>query len=139
MTKTGVNWLSRGFAAIPDRRVSEGTGLLLYRCWGTRRPGVGSGEWGTGYFSLEKPSSVLDAELRFNIVDWDNAVNFVSTFRLRPGFEYFVGPVAHGESDISRIGSQVFIEQPLDAKLELVKSKEVLRHDVFVGPKDGNA
>jgi hypothetical protein len=120
-------------------RVSEAPGLMLYRCWGERSPGVGSYEWGTGYFSLEKPASVMEAELRSNIVDWGNGVRFVSSFRLKPGFAYWVGPVAHGTSDARLPGSQVYVEGPLAIKLDLITSREVLRHDVFVGPRDGNA
>ena len=112
---------------------------MLFRCWGDRVAGVGSSEWGSGYFSIEKPASVLEAELRFNIVDWDNGVHFVSSFRLKAGFPYWIGPVAHGKLDMSLPGTQVFVEGPLNVKLELVQSKEVLRHDVTVGSRDGHA
>jgi len=53
---------SKGFALAPERRTAPRGGLLMYRAWG-----AGSREWGSGYFSVEKPASVLDAELRFNI------------------------------------------------------------------------
>jgi len=133
------DWQSKGYAQAPMLRLSGGDGLLLYRCWGERTPGVGSSEWGSGYFSREKPASVLEAEMRFNIVDWNNGVHFVSTFRLKPGFSYWLGPVAHGAGDKHLEGWQVFVEEPLAIKLELVRSREVLRHDAFVGPRDGNA
>lgn len=139
MAYQASNWQSKGFAQPPSLRVSGDDGVLLYRCWGNRSPGVGSSEWGSGYFSCEKPSSVLEAELRFNIVDWDNGVHFVSSFRLRPGFHYWLGPVLHGASDSSLPAWQVLVEQPLQVKLELISSREVLRHDVFVGPRDGHA
>jgi hypothetical protein len=139
MAYQGADWQSKGFAQAPMMRVSSGDGLLLYRCWGERSLGVGSSEWGSGYFSREKPNSVLEAEMLFNIVDWDNGVHFVSSFRLKPGFTYWLGPVAHGASDSCLPGWQVFVEQPLSVKLELVTSREVLRHDVSIGPKNGNA
>jgi len=123
-------WAKKGFSAPPVRRMSVGEGLILYRCWGGS-----SSEWGTGYFSLEKPSSVIDAELRFNIVDWGNAVRFVSVFRLKPGFHYYVGPVAHGSRDLSRKGQQVFVEAPVMPKLWLVVSREFLNPDSFVLPR----
>jgi hypothetical protein len=106
---------------------------MLYRAWG-----AGSTEWGSGYFSLEKPASVLDAEMRFNIADWGNGVNFVSTFRLKEGFHYVVGTVAHGKGDLSRPSSQVFLESPFVAKIERVGAFEVLRHDVSVIQRTGS-
>jgi hypothetical protein len=131
---TANDWQKLGFGAPPAHRVSEGSGTLVFRCWGGQ-----STEWGTGYFSLEKPESVLDAELRFNIVDWGNGVHFVSTFRVLPGFAYMEGPVGHGGRDLRRTGTQIYIEPPLHVKLELIKSKETLRHDVFAAPGAGNA
>jgi hypothetical protein len=139
MADEQIDWCARGFAHHPKRLVSDGDGVLLYRCWGNRSANVGSTEWGTGYFSLEKPSSVLEAELKFNIVEYDNGVHFVSTFLLKTGFEYWAGPVAHGDSDCSLPATQVYVAGPLEIKLKLVKSKEVLRHDVIVGPIDASA
>ena len=133
MTKL-TDWKARGFATTPEIKVAPLGGLLLFRAWGAT-----STEAGSGYFSLEKPTSVLDAELRFNIADWGNGVHFVSTFRLRSGFTYFVGPVAHGKRDLSRPGTQVFVETPLSSKVERVISREVLRHDVSVVSSPGNA
>lgn len=128
------HWQSKGFSAPPEPKTAPPGGLLIYRCWG-----AGSTEWGTGYFSLEKPNSVLDAELRFNIADWGNGVHFVSTFRLKEGFPYCQGPVAHGDRDLRRTGTQVLVVPPLQPKLELVKSREVLRHDVWVIQRPGTA
>lgn len=139
MSYRATDWQSKGFALAPTLRVSSGEGVLLYRCWGERSPGVGSTEWGSGYFSLEKPRFVLEAESRFNIVDWNNGVHFVSSFRLKAGFAYWLGPVAHGALDCHLPGWQAFVEQPLNVKLELIKSKEVLHHDVYVSARDGNA
>ena len=134
-------WRSRGFAGPPNWLRSGENGLILHRCWGFRTRDVGSSEWGRDdrevYFSLEKATSVLDAEMRFNIVVWGNGVNFVSTFRLKPGFHYWCGKVAHSPLDDALPATQVVIDQPVRIKLELHRSKEVLRHDVFVGPKDG--
>ena len=139
MSAIRTDWAALGFSREPTTRVSEGQGLLLYRCWGARTQQVGSTECGTGYFALEKPRSVLQAELRFNIVDWGNGVHFVSTFRLLPGYAYLVGSVAHGASDLTAQDSQVFVAQPLGVKLVLVRSQEVLRHDVSVAAYDGRA
>jgi len=127
-------WSSKGFASKPDLRVAPKGGLLLYRAWGAR-----STEWGSGYVSLEKPVSVVDAELRFNIADWGNGVTFVSTFRLKGGFPYFVGLVAHGKRDLSRVGTQVFVESPFVVKVERVATFEVLRHDASVSQRAGTA
>lgn len=128
------DWHALGFGGPPKYEIAPAQGLLLYRAWGGT-----SGELGGGFFSLEKPESVLDAELRFNIVDWGNGVHFVSTFRLNAGTHYLVGPVAQGRRDLSRPGSQVFVEPPVNTKVTLVRSKEVLRHDVAVGPRAGTA
>lgn len=129
-----LDWKQKGFASPPKRGVSPAGGLQLYRAWGAR-----STELGTGYFSLEKPESVLDAELRFNIADWGNGVHFVSTFQLRTGCVYFAGPVAHGKHDLSRPGTQVFVPGPLAGKLVLVASRELLRHDAFVVQRPAHA
>ena len=128
------NWEVKGFATPPDRKIAPTGGLLIYRAWG-----AGSSEWGSGFFSLEKPASVLDAEMRFNIADWGNGVHFVSTFRLKSGFLYFVGPVAHGKSDLFRSGTQVFVESPFVVKVERLGPFEVLRHDVSVIQRAGRA
>jgi hypothetical protein len=123
-----IEWESKGFAAIPQMRVALDGGVMVYRCF----DGARSKEWGTGYFSLEKPRSVVDAELRFNIVEWGNLIRFVSTFRIRPGFHYHSGPIAHGSRDLSRPATQVYIEPPLAIKLDLVESRELLKHDALV-------
>lgn len=129
------DWKSKGFAQAPELQYAPTNGLLLYRAWGGPR----STEWGSGYFSLEKPASVLDAELRFNIADWGNHIHFVSTFKLLSGSPYHVGPVAHGKRDLSRPGSQVYLETPFASKITRVGTFEVLHHDVFVSPKIGTA
>ena len=128
-----------GFSTQPAFLVSPAEGLEVYRCWGFRDAGVGSGETGTGFFSLVKPSSVHDAEVRLNLLAYDdeprfgtNGIHRVSTFWLLPGFAYWKGSIAGG------IGEQVFVEAPLDVKLSLVES-EALRHDYVVGPRDGTA
>jgi len=139
MAYRAVDWRSKGFSQPPTLHVSSGRGVTLYRCWGERTAGVGSSEWGSGYFSLTKPATVMDAELRFNVVGWGNGVHFVSTFLLRPGFGYWLGPVAHGILDVRLPGLQVFVEEPLSVKLQILRSRELLRHDVSVGPTDGNA
>jgi hypothetical protein len=129
-----MDWAAMGFGCPPERKLAPASGVLLYRVWG-----AGSTEWGSGYFSLEKPASVLDAEMRFNIVDWGNGVHFLSTFRLKGGFPYFVGPVAHGKGDVSRPSIQAFVEPPLTAKLERTGNFEILRHDVSVVQRAGRA
>src|SRR5688572_18665844 len=101
------DWAANGFASRPRILLAPKGGLLLYRAWG-----ADSTEWGAGYFSLEKPTSVLDAELSFNLVDWGNRVSFVSTFRLKEGFAYFCGAIAHGTRDISKPGTQAFLQSP---------------------------
>lgn len=100
---------------------------MMYRCWGGT-----SSEWGTGYFSATKPVSVVDAELRYNIVDWDNAVRFVTSFRLKNGFRYYIGPVAHGPRDLSIPAMQIYVEAPLNIKIDLLVSKEILKQDATV-------
>lgn len=128
-----IDWKGKGFASAPELKTAPPGGLVMYRAWG-----ASSSEWGSGFFSLEKPTSVLDAELRFNIADWGNGVHFVSTFCLKEGHAYFVGPVAHGPQDLSRAGTQVFVRSPLAVKVELQKHREVLRHDVTVVQRTGN-
>ena len=135
MSASRMDWKANGFASEPKILISpDNTGLILYRAWGDS-----STEWGSGFFSIEKPSSVLDAELRFNIVDWGNGVHFVSTFRLKPNFHYYVGAVAHGPRDISKAGTQVFVTPDIKVKIEIIKSREILKHDVSVSTKVGNA
>jgi hypothetical protein len=123
-----------GFARPPERRLSPKEGVLLYRAWGGS-----SREWGGGYFSLEKPTSVIDAELRFNIADWGNEIHFVSTFRLKQGYLYFQGPVAHAKGDLSKQATQVWLESPFLAKIERIGTFETLKHDAFVLGRGGRA
>jgi hypothetical protein len=127
-------WADLGFACAPEQKISRGTGFTVYRAWGGA-----STEWGTGYFSLEKPESVLDAELRFNIADWGNQIHFVSSFRIANGAPYLIGRVAHGVRDLSRKGTQVYVEPKWRSLVRLVTSKEILRHDVFVSSRIGSA
>ena len=134
MADRSFDWRSKGFASKPEKRVSPKGGLLIYRAWGGS-----SAEWGSGYFSLEKPASVLDAELRFNIADWGNGVHFVTTFRLKEGFPYHVGPVAHAACDLSKKGTQIYLEPPFVTQVERLGKMEVLRHDVSVVQRGGSA
>ena len=127
------DWQRRGFASAPEVKTAPPDGLLMYRAWGAN-----STEYGTGYFALEKPTSVLDAELRFNIADWGNGLHFVSTFRLLPGYSYQVGPIAHGPQDLSKPAHQIYVELP-KTKVELVQSRELLKHDVTVVQRAGRA
>jgi hypothetical protein len=129
-----TNWKTMGFAKPPECKLAPSGGLLIYRAWG-----AASSEIGTGYFSLEKPTSVLDAELRFNIADWGNGVHFVSSFRLRAGFAYFEAPVAHGRGDLSRPGTQIYVQPPVQTKVERAGAFEVLKHNVSVVQRAGNA
>ncbi len=123
-----------GFASTPELKIAPKGGLLMYRAWGASNT-----EWGSGYFSLEKPTSVLDAELRFNIADWGNGIHFITTFRLKERFPYYVGPVAHGEHDLSRPATQIYLKAPWKFAVELVGQREVLRHDAFVVQRPANA
>lgn len=127
-------WSELGFAQPPRYHVAREP-LTLYRAWGphTRFDGRETGtEWGSGFFSLEKPRSVLDAELRANIVNYGNRACFVSTFILLPGFPYWTGPVAHGADDLRLPLTQVYVEGNLKIRLTLLQPREVLRHDAFV-------
>lgn len=140
---SSIPWFERlGLAVPPDERTSPPGGLVMYRAWGGS-----SGEWGSGFFSLEKPESVLDAELRSNIADWGNAIRFVSTFRLKEGFRYLKGPVLHvGDGaertavwhySAGREGTQIYVGSPLLIKVEKLGSFESLKQDrtVITRPK----
>ncbi len=129
-----LDWQGKGFMRPPAWAMAPRGGLLVYRAWG-----AASSELGSGFFSLEKPRSVLDAELRFNIAEWGNGIHFVSTFRVRHGVEFFVGPVAHGLADVSVPANQIYIEPPVPSKVTLLFSREVLRQDVSVAPRAGHA
>jgi len=128
MATTGIlaDWHLKGFVRRPEFKVAGKSGILMYRCWGANNT-----EWGSGYFASTKPSSVLDAELRYNIVDWGNGIVRVSTFRLNPGFPYFTGPVAHGAYDLSVSATQIYVEEPLKTKIDLLQS-ENLKQDFSV-------
>lgn len=145
-----LNWFQElGFRDLPVRKIAPEGGLLLYRAWGGE-----SSEWGSGFYSIAKPKSVLDAELRFNIADWGNRVHFVTTFRLKAGFSYLEGPVLHRlcssvNPDMRRKavwhdtlllpGIQVYVEQPLFPKIERVGHFENLPTDVWVTSQIGTA
>lgn len=120
-------WSDFGFAEAPHKRNAPVDGLLVYRAWGGS-----SSEWGSGFFSLEKPASVMDAELRFNIADWGNTIHFVSTFRIVSGVPYWVGPIGHGPTDLSRSGTQILLNKQDLVNVRMVKHAELLCHDGFV-------
>jgi hypothetical protein len=120
-----ADWRSKGFARSPDVRIAGKDGLLMYRCWGGNSKQLGR------FFSSTKPTSVSDAELKYNIVDWGNGIRKVSTFRLKPGFSYFIGPVANGPRDLSIWAEQIYVEPPLEIKVEHEQC-EVLKQDFTV-------
>jgi len=128
------DWMLKGFARKPEKERAKKGGLLVYRAWGGS-----SSEWGSGFFSLEKPKSVLDAELRYNIADWGNKIHFVSTFKIKEGFEYYIGPVAHGKADLSIPATQVYITSPFFSQVDKPGSFEILKHDFYVISQEGNA
>ena len=111
-TKANLDgWEDKGFGKDPAVRIAPKGGIPMYRCWGGT-----STEWGSGYFSAEKPYSVVEAELRFNIIDWYNTIHFITSFRLKEGFRYFIGPVAHGARDICMPAMQIFVEPNIGYK-----------------------
>jgi hypothetical protein len=134
MPNVMLDWHQHGFAAPPEFSHAGKGGLVVYRAWGAK-----SSEWGSGYFSLEKPESVLDAEFRFNIADWGNGIHFVSTFRIKEGMGYFQGLVGHARRDLRRRGTQIYLESPFVHAVDKIGTFEVLRHDAFVSPKAGTA
>lgn len=76
---------------------------------------------------------MLDAELRLNIGLYDNRALFISTFLIRPGFEYWEGPVFHSPRDLHISGDQIFVTPPVTLKLFLLSPvPEVLKQDVHV-------
>ncbi len=123
-----------GFATEPERLIGPSGGFNVYRAWGGN-----STEWGTGFFSLEKPISVLDAELRFNIVDWGNTIWFVSTFQIPENVPYLKGPVLHSLRDLSKRGTQIYVLPEFVLLLKLLRSREVVKQDVWIHPGAGNA
>ncbi|MEW6644355.1 MAG: hypothetical protein AB1586_27900 [Pseudomonadota bacterium] len=111
--------------------MSGSDGLLLYRCWGGWSSKELPASSRDGYFCLTKPASVFEAELKYNIADWGNAIRFVSTFRLKPGFPCFEGPVANEAGDLSIPAVQILVPGPVGIKVELL-AREVLKQDVSV-------
>lgn len=131
-----ADWHQRGFAAPPRQVVAKGAGTIVYRAWGGT-----SSEWGSGYFSPDRPATVSDAELRFNLVlESGNAVTFVPSFRIRPGVAYWLAPIAHGPRDICRSARQIYVPAPLPGKVELLASRLPLARDrvVHLPGKHGN-
>lgn len=129
-------WRDKGFSLPPQRKLAPSEGLTIYRCWGGDVSRELPKDDRGGFFSVAKPSSVIDAELRFNIADWGNRITFVSTFRLRGGFSYWIGPILHGPLDLSRPALQVYIDPPVRSKVELIEQtlkKKLLVHDGYVG------
>lgn len=142
--------IQNGFASTPVRVLSTGSEKLC-RVWGGSSAQLGR------FFtpmvldgdtlrvvaqrfpshSLGRPASVLEAELRSNIVLWGNQCAAIATFRMRPNVLMWIGEVEHGESDLSLPGLQVWLEYP-DASVTLV-SNEVLKQDRTVSSRAGHA
>ena len=129
-----LEWRRGGFALPPLERVVGVSGLTVFRCWGGT-----STELGSGYFSLQRPSTVSEAELRFNIVDWGNAIRHVSTFLMMPGTTYWIGPIQHGSQDMRLPAWQVYMRPPLAEKVKLLGSRLPLVQDVAVQLVAGRA
>jgi hypothetical protein len=121
MSDTLLGWSTKGFWSPPRLQHAPDGGKLVYRCWGGK-----STLWGNGFFADEKPASVRDAELRFNIADWGNTIYFVSTFRVAPGVAYWIGSVFQPRAGLPKSGLQIFISSPLATKLRVVISREPL-------------
>jgi len=121
------DWMQYGFAAPPRPQVAH-TGLILYRSWG----GSNNREWGRFFTSL-RPRSVLEAEAMCNIVEWGNAVYFVSTFRVLAGTPMMVGRIAHGNRDVCIRAEQYLIEEPEGSLIRL--HCETLHYDAFVSER----
>ena len=124
MSDTLLGWSTKGFWSPPQMQHAPDGGRLVYRCWGGK-----STLWGNGFFSDQKPTSVRDAELRFNIADWGNTIYFVSTFRVAPGVPYWIGSVFQRKANLARPGLQIFISPPLATKVQVVVAREPLRQD----------
>jgi hypothetical protein len=126
-------WVDKGFAEQPRSVIAKG-GELLYRVGG----GPSNLTLGS-FFAPLKVDSVSMAELRLNIVTWNNRCYYMATYRVKRGTWMWIGKVAHNEQDIAdRSAEQVFIEQPCSA-VELVKDVEPLKPDLFVSPRAGHA
>jgi hypothetical protein len=133
MSDTLLGWSTKGFWSPPPRQHAPESGMLVYRCWGGQ-----STMWGNGFFSDQKPTSALDAQLRFKIADWGNCIYFVSTFRVAPGVPYWIGSVFQQKASLARPALQIFISPPLATKLQVVVAREPLRQDaqIVVKPTD---
>ena len=139
MSATLLNWSMKGFGSPPTLKTAPQNGVQVYRCWGGHSKEESESNLKGGFFSLEKPSSVSDAELRFKIAEWGNRIWFVSTFRILPSVTYWEGAIFHHKADLRRPATQIFVEPPVNTKVQLLISKEVLKQDVHVLSTGGNA
>lgn len=110
-TGTTWNWWDEGFST-PPKEVILVNPLTAYRVWGgfsrengnLTRPGV--------CFSLERPSTRMQAEGLFSVMEYGNACRFVTEFLIRAGAMVYVGRVHPGDSFDNGLGvpgSQVFV------------------------------
>ena len=128
---TQLWWRAKGFSEFPRLQEAEGT-EILYRVFG----GPTSKLYGSCY-SLQKPTSVSDAEFNSNIVKWGNRCFYVASFRIKPRTPMYIGKIdqAYERSDEDD-GKDVFLWGNKNAEqvwIDPAKSRAVLTH-LFTHP-----
>lgn len=134
------DWQANGFDAPPIPKVATGT-EELYRAWGgDRRRKWGNTDLPGVCFSLDEASSRWHAETTYSVMEYQNAVRFLTKFSIPSGTPFWYGKVDAGDprailGNIS--GNQVLIER---AYMVLVKeistvtlSNDLGRHEVYSG------
>ena len=112
-TPKGFNWKEEGFGSQPVPTVADGQ-ETLYRAWGQGSTKLGNPTRAGVCFSLDKAISRWDAERLYSVMEWNNALFFITAFSISKGTPIWTGTVDPGDMRANlgkSFGRQVFIER----------------------------
>jgi len=124
------NWRDEGFGTEP-KPVPASPGLRLYRAWGGSSAKTGTPSRPGVCFSTQRPDTRSEAEGLFSAWEWGNSCLWLTEFRVIGRPQLYVGPVHPGDYVAphlldTRVGVQVFIENPLHGKLFEVQTTRLV-------------
>lgn len=107
------DWKEEGFGSQPVPTVADGE-ETLYRAWGQGSTKLGNPTRVGVCFSLDKAASRWDAERLYSVMEWNNAVYYITSFLISKGTLIWLGNVNPGDvrAGLGRsYGRQVFVER----------------------------
>jgi hypothetical protein len=107
------SWKEEGFRSQPVPMVANGE-EKLYRAWGQGSTKLGNPTRAGVCFSLDQAKSRWEAERLYSVMEWNNAVYYITEFSIPKGTPMWVGTVDPGNTRAmlgGSFGRQVLIER----------------------------